>query len=79
MQVDHIALGGAGSHATRTGVASLVVDDEEGALDALAAMLSYLPDNNMARTAAYIGTAAIGRTQPASCPRWPARRMTSGG
>jgi acetyl-CoA carboxylase carboxyltransferase component len=47
MDIDHLQLGGAGSHATRSGVASLVVDDEDQALDAVAALLSFLPDNNM--------------------------------
>ena len=68
MQVDHFALGGAGSHATRTGVASLVADDEEGALDALAAILSYLPDNNMAappRTSAPPPSAELSGVVPA--------------
>ncbi len=47
MQVDHDTLGGASMHATRSGVASMVGGDEDAALDALAAVLSYLPDNNM--------------------------------
>ncbi|HZN14519.1 MAG TPA: carboxyl transferase domain-containing protein [Acidimicrobiales bacterium] len=47
MDVDHHRLGGAAIHATRSGVASLVVDDEDAALDALAALLSYVPDNCM--------------------------------
>ena len=39
------ALGGSGAHARNTGLASLVVDDEDAALDALAAILAHLPDN----------------------------------
>jgi acetyl-CoA carboxylase carboxyltransferase component len=41
-------LGGASVHARQTGVASLVVDDEIGARDALATLLSYLPDHHLA-------------------------------
>jgi acetyl-CoA carboxylase carboxyltransferase component len=38
-------LGGAPVHARSTGVAGLVADDEAGALDLLAELLSYLPDH----------------------------------
>jgi acetyl-CoA carboxylase carboxyltransferase component len=38
-------LGGTGVHASLTGVASLVADDRDGALDALADLLQYLPDH----------------------------------
>jgi acetyl-CoA carboxylase carboxyltransferase component len=40
-------LGGAAVHARRTGVASIVVDDELHARDAVAAILSYLPDDHV--------------------------------
>ncbi len=39
------ALGGSGAHARNTGLATLVVDDDEAALDALAAILQHLPDH----------------------------------
>jgi acetyl-CoA carboxylase carboxyltransferase component len=39
------ALGGSGSHARNTGLASLVVDSEASALDALGAILQHLPDH----------------------------------
>jgi acetyl-CoA carboxylase carboxyltransferase component len=45
--VSREALGGAGVHAMRTGVASLVVPDEVAARDAIRALLSYLPDNHL--------------------------------
>jgi acetyl-CoA carboxylase carboxyltransferase component len=48
MTVDHRALGGAGGHAVRSGVASAVVADEDAALEYLADVLWYLPDNSMA-------------------------------
>jgi len=45
--LDNRALGGAEIHATRSGVASLVVDDEPAAEDAVAALLAYLPNNHL--------------------------------
>jgi acetyl-CoA carboxylase carboxyltransferase component len=47
MQVDHQTLGGAGTHALRSGVPSVVVADEGAALSFLAQVLTYLPDNCM--------------------------------
>jgi acetyl-CoA carboxylase carboxyltransferase component len=41
-------LGGAAIHDRRTGVASIVVGDEAHARDAIAAILSYLPDHHLA-------------------------------
>jgi acetyl-CoA carboxylase carboxyltransferase component len=41
-------LGGAGMHAARTGVASMVVADELAARDAIAALLAFLPDHHLA-------------------------------
>jgi acetyl-CoA carboxylase carboxyltransferase component len=40
-------LGGAGSHATKSGVASFVCDDERQVLDEVKVLLSYLPSNNL--------------------------------
>jgi|TARA_B100002003_G_scaffold32414_1_gene27567 acetyl-CoA carboxylase carboxyltransferase component len=40
-------LGGAGSHATKSGVASFVCDDEKQVLDEVKVLLSYLPSNNL--------------------------------
>jgi acetyl-CoA carboxylase carboxyltransferase component len=45
--LDHHALGGAVVHGRDSGVASLVVEDEEGADDALAVLLAYLPSNHL--------------------------------
>jgi len=39
------ALGGVGAHSRNTGLASLVVDSPEAALDGLAAVLQHLPDH----------------------------------
>jgi acetyl-CoA carboxylase carboxyltransferase component len=47
VEVTRDKLGGASVHAARTGVASVVADDEEGALHAAADVLAYLPSNCM--------------------------------
>jgi acetyl-CoA carboxylase carboxyltransferase component len=47
MALDHRALGGAPLHGRRSGVASLVVDDEHDADAAVAQILEYLPDNHL--------------------------------
>lgn len=47
-EVDAAGLGGANLHASRSGIASLIADDEEDACELAAAVLSYLPDHNMA-------------------------------
>ena len=46
--VDAEFLGGATTHTTRSGVAHLAAHDEAGALDAARALLSHLPQNNVA-------------------------------
>lgn len=40
-------LGGAGSHSTKSGVASFVASDEESVLDDVKYLLSFLPSNNL--------------------------------
>ncbi len=45
VMVSNDELGGAATHARFTGAASLVVADEAAALDAVAALLAYLPDS----------------------------------
>ncbi|MFB6075445.1 MAG: acyl-CoA carboxylase subunit beta, partial [Haloarculaceae archaeon] len=46
-QVSKEELGGAQSHASRSGVAHFACDSEEEALDNIRRLLSYLPQNNM--------------------------------
>jgi acetyl-CoA carboxylase carboxyltransferase component len=46
--VSRTELGGAGVHDRRSGVAALVVPDDPTAREALAAILSYLPDHHLA-------------------------------
>jgi acetyl-CoA carboxylase carboxyltransferase component len=43
--ITSLALGGSGSHARNTGMASLVVDSPNTALDAIGAILQHLPDH----------------------------------
>ena len=43
-------LGGAGSHSTKSGVASFVAGSEEEVLDQVRELLGYLPENNLEQT-----------------------------
>src|SRR5512143_372511 len=45
-QVTHDQLGGAATHAARTGVAAFVADDEDSAFEDVRYLLSFLPSNN---------------------------------
>ena len=45
--VDPQALGGADTHASITGIASLTLDAEDDVFDAIRRLLSYIPDNNL--------------------------------
>ena len=47
-EVDAAGLGGANLHASRSGIASLIAEDEEEACELAATLLSFLPDHNMA-------------------------------
>lgn len=46
-EVTHEELGGAMTHATKTGVAQFTAPDDEAALDQIRRLLSYLPQNNV--------------------------------
>jgi acetyl-CoA carboxylase carboxyltransferase component len=46
-EVDHEQLGGAMTHATRSGVAAFVAPDEKSCLEDVRYLLSYLPSNNL--------------------------------
>ncbi len=46
-EIDEDTLGGAGHHASRSGVACLVSESEAGAFDMAAEILSYLPDHTL--------------------------------
>jgi acetyl-CoA carboxylase carboxyltransferase component len=47
VEIDHATLGGAGIHARRTGLASLVVAHADDVDDAIADLLSFLPRNHL--------------------------------
>src|SRR2546423_492293 len=51
--LDHDELGGSDLHRSRSGVATLVVDDEDALLWAVADLLAYLPSNNCDAPPAY--------------------------
>ena len=48
-------LGGAGSHSTKSGVASFVANDEEEVLDQVKDLLAHLPSNNLETTPVLLG------------------------
>jgi len=47
-EIDAAGLGGANLHASRSGIACLIAEDEEDACGLAAELLSFLPDHNMA-------------------------------
>ena len=47
-EIDEASLGGAEQHASRSGIACLVADDESDAIDIAAEILSFLPDHTLA-------------------------------
>ena len=47
-ELDEASLGGAEQHASRSGVACLIAEDESDAIDIAAEILSYLPDHTLA-------------------------------
>ena len=53
--VDEQSLGGADVHATKSGVAHFVADSDEGALNLIKALMTYLPSNN-AEDPPYVNT-----------------------
>ena len=66
-------LGGASMHARRTGVASIVVDDELAARDALAELLWYLPNHHLADPPLRAGNDPIDRPCTVAAATVPAR------
>ena len=47
IDIDHQALGGAGAHDRRSGVSSVIVADEDAAVEVLWTLLEYLPANHL--------------------------------
>jgi len=46
-EVDHFQLGGAEVHATKSGMAHFIAEDDKHAIEIIKKLLSYLPSNNM--------------------------------
>jgi acetyl-CoA carboxylase carboxyltransferase component len=59
--LDHHALGGSAIHGHTTGVASLVVNEEQDADDAVAALLEYLPSNHLDGAPTWPGADTVDR------------------
>ena len=57
-------LGGAGSHSTKSGVASFVADDEHAVLDDVRTLLSFLPSNNLSAPPVLPSTDPVDRDCP---------------
>jgi propionyl-CoA carboxylase beta chain len=57
------ALGGARAHNETSGVAHYLANDEEDALDYARAMLSFLPQNNLAETVVYDSNSELEETE----------------
>ncbi len=63
-EVTHEQLGGAVAHATRSGVAHFVYDNEEECLAEVRNLLSYLPSNNLEDTPVVVTNGAPARSDP---------------
>jgi acetyl-CoA carboxylase carboxyltransferase component len=70
--LDATDLGGAGVHATSTGVAALVVPDRDSALEALSGILAYLPSNVDAEAPRWWTDDAVDRSTPEAGAFMPA-------
>ena len=66
------ALGGAMSHATKSGVATFVAADEKACLDQVRALLSYLPSNNLEEPPAVVPSDEADRATPELSALMPA-------
>ncbi len=66
------ALGGAMSHATKSGVATFVAADEKGCLDQVRALLAYLPSNNLEEPPAVVPSDEADRATPELSALMPA-------
>jgi acetyl-CoA carboxylase carboxyltransferase component len=77
MTLDHRTLGGAALHSTRSGVATLVVDDEDAAGDLVGAVLGYLPANHLDNPPCYASDDPVDRDCPTAVACVPARANAS--
>ncbi|MBM4249082.1 MAG: acyl-CoA carboxylase subunit beta [Euryarchaeota archaeon] len=62
--VDHEVLGGADTHATKSGVAHFVDDDDSRCLERVRDLVGYLPDNNTSKPPVLATTDPPGRADP---------------
>ena len=77
IELGHRALGGAALHGSRSGVASLVVADEEAAHDAVARILEYLPANHFEDPPRYACSDPVDRPCARAAAAVPARSSAS--
>ncbi|GGT07587.1 acyl-CoA carboxylase subunit beta [Nonomuraea spiralis] len=63
-RITHAELGGAQVHATRSGLATFVHDDEESCLAAVRDLVAMLPGNNLSRPPALPARGAAGDARP---------------
>jgi acetyl-CoA carboxylase carboxyltransferase component len=77
VDVDHRGLGGAAMHERRSGVASMVVADEDAALDAIATVLDYLPSNHLEDAAVVATDDPVDRPCDRAATAVPARPNAS--
>jgi acetyl-CoA carboxylase carboxyltransferase component len=73
----HESLGGAAVHDLRSGVATLVADDEDDARHALADLISYMPANNVEDAPRMIGDDPVDRDCRAAATAVPDRASAS--
>src|SRR5690606_31680987 len=66
-------LGGAASHASRSGVAHFAAPDERAAIGMVRKLVSYLPDNNLARPPRVMSGDPPDRQDPALADLVPAQ------
>jgi acetyl-CoA carboxylase carboxyltransferase component len=77
VRVDHNRLGGARVHAGRSGVAALVVDDEDDALAVIADLLDRLPSNHLDDAPRYRSDDPVDRDCALAAAIVPARTNAS--
>jgi acetyl-CoA carboxylase carboxyltransferase component len=77
IQLDHQGLGGAATHARRSGVATAVVADEAAAVDELAVILGYLPQHHLEDPPRYHSDDPVDRDCTVAAGAIPARANAS--
>lgn len=71
--VDHVTLGGAATHARRTGIASLLATDPAHAHELVARLLDHLPSNHLADPRRVPSTDPVERPCPSAAAAVPTR------